>query len=159
EAMSKTEHGGVRWCRGATLLSVASGRLGNHSLVVSLGRDMIALCEDAAPTAPLLQAGARVAQRLLYVGSYELAEQLLDLVEAAAGRLPASELGVDLAVRYARATQASFSGGPGADIELLLPVIADLLKIGDLRASCGVRVNVGYGYAKLGQYGLAEAEL
>ncbi len=159
QALAIAERGGAAWCGAVMHAAVAAGKLGDDERLDLLAADVGALLAERAPRGTDVVAASVVAQRLLLAGRYDAADELLERM-ARAGDEAWRDDGYALTrVHQTRALRASFAGDTVGYLTLTEASAVGLEKIGDLRLACSARANVGFAYAEIGQYALAEAKL
>jgi predicted ATPase len=161
-AMEALEHapvgGGLR-LEAYGLAAMASGRLGRVDRLVELAERLRAELDATTIDAAAVVASARIAQRLLVAGQFNLAEALHEQIRAAAATLAEKNPFVAARIHQLGFSRAMAAGDSAGNIEHGEAAAAALERIGALRDLCSTRANLGSAYADLGRYDQAEALL
>src|SRR5262249_13567425 len=147
----------TRWGDAASVVVVASGRLGHLARTEAIARDLLGCVRDGGAHASCLRATAQAADIIYHMGSHDLAESLRAAVEAAAGNAGAPGLSARLEV--ARASRAHGDGDPARCLEHLVAAVRAFEAAGDLRRACANLSNVGFCLLELGAFDEAATAL
>ncbi len=159
EALALLPPGGVRWNHAAGELASALGKLSSYDRLTGLAGMLLDTPPSPMAVGVHVISLARTLISLLQGGRYQLADRLLErtlgLEEDAVEAEPAARPWV----LRARASRVLFHGDPAAYLRCMEQVAAMTEAIGDRRSACMPRVNIGYGYTRIGDFVKAEAAL
>jgi tetratricopeptide (TPR) repeat protein len=147
--------GARSWCAAASVLSAASGRLGDRATLAAIAAELESIPPDAENARELGMGLARAATHLFFDGEIERgrrATAALAEVEAASG----GDVGIAARLAQTRAVEARYSGDPVGHLQHTQAALAAREELHDARTACVLRANLGDGWKELGQY--AEAE-
>jgi tetratricopeptide (TPR) repeat protein len=152
QARSLIRRGSAPWYQAIGLSAMAAGNIGDWNELVDIAQMLIDLAPADAVIGYHLVASARTADRLLSVGSYELAESLIGRIEDAAWH-PQAKSPVILAwLHRLRGYRSLFFGEIGAFLRDLKEAGERFDEAAQTRNALLQRGAVGYGYLKLGWY-------
>lgn len=152
-AMSYLPRGGADWCTAAGEVALTYARRGDTDELRATAEELLTEARSGRATddAATAAASARVAVSLSFAGSYELAEALVEVADAAATRCGPDPVAHSW-LTAARAHQALVAGEPARYLELLSAFAVYLDQSGETRRACNNRINVGYAYNELGAF-------
>jgi tetratricopeptide (TPR) repeat protein len=160
DAMQATAPGSDLWLEATSVAAMASGRLGNVTRLVELARGLSDL--DAARRIRRwhVVAAATLARRLLAIGQHDLAQDLAAILDSAEARALVTDDPV-LEVQLLRldAWRANAAADAAAFLTFNRAIAAAYDRMGDQRAACDARANIGGALCDVGRWADAEATL
>ncbi len=159
EALAALPSGARLWYDGARLAIMASGRLGNLDWVKTI-TDLVRSQPSETESAELkVTALTRAVAELLQAGLYDLADAALADITAIAREHRITDPAVLARTLDSHARRALVLGDLGEFLQLIAAALESFESAGHVRASCNIRVSVGYAHLQLGAYVDAERTL
>jgi tetratricopeptide (TPR) repeat protein len=156
EAMQLLAAGSDAWCRAASEVADAAGRLGHLERLQALVAELLA--EPRFETGPYLVACARAAMQLYFVGASPPPDALVARVEALARDRADDALTLGWVCRL-RAYRATLDGDVVGALRLNGLAAEHYRHAGEIRLACLELNNYGDQYRLLGDFGRAERAL
>jgi serine/threonine protein kinase/tetratricopeptide (TPR) repeat protein len=154
QALAALEPGSDDWFEAAAELANACWRLGEPKKVMKLAETIQALDAGGLATPSRIAGTARIAQRLIVLGSYADAEPLVRWLEAQ--DIPEDEPALRGWLESVRATRAMWLGDIEEEVRALHAGIEHFDRAGDRRNACTCRQNAAHCLISIGA--LEEAE-
>ncbi len=151
-ALAVLERGTARWYAALGEIAEASGKVGQAD---QLGPLVDALCDierEGRVDPAWMVASVRLAMPLLFAGSLELADRLLERVAGAEARVSNVDPAVLARVHQGQGTRALYRGDAGEYLRRATAAASCFEAAGNLRSSCVQRVNVGCVSVEMGAY-------
>ncbi len=157
EAMQVLPARSAAWYAAAADGAEAAGKLGHVDRLVDLGSALRVAGAAPAASAPAVMALVRTTVQLLFAGQREIAEALMQQIEAAGS----AEAGPAIAawIDHARSLQSLFAGDLGAYAHHKRAAVSLFEEAGDRRNACSQRGKLGYALRELGAHAEAERVL
>jgi tetratricopeptide (TPR) repeat protein len=152
DAMSNVPRGTSLWYRAVAEAARVSGRLGALAQLEALAQSLADPPADPAVMHDYIGAQASAAIQLMFAGSHQLADALLDRAERLAKGVAESDPLLLAHMYAARSVRAMCAGDLVADLAAGEAAIVAFEAAGDFRGSCHSLINVGYTYYLLGEH-------
>lgn len=154
-AMRELSPGSTQWLFAAGLAATSAGNTNNATILLDLARSLREVSPTAKAIGAYLIALSRAGDRLLMMGHYEEAEQLVERLGQLSTHRASREPSVAGWIRRMRGFHALFRGDPATFTLEMLTAVRKFEQAGDARNSCLQRGNAGYGYLQAGDYARA----
>lgn len=159
KALGALPSGTRPWFDGARQTITASGRLGHLDSVKTI-TDLVRLQPNEAESVELkIVVLTRIVSELLQVGQYDLADAALADITGIETAYQVTDPAVLARTLDAHARRALVLGDLGEFLRLISEALTCFESAGHVRATCNVRVSVGYAHLQLGAYAEAERTL
>jgi tetratricopeptide (TPR) repeat protein len=159
KALAALPSGSRPWFDGARQAISASGRLGHLEWVKTI-TDRVRLQPNEAESVELkVVVLTRIVSELLQAGQYDLADVALADITAIEAAYVFTDPAVLARTQDVHARRALALGDLGEFLRLTSEVLICFESAGHVRATCNVRVSVGYAQLQLGAYAEAERTL
>jgi eukaryotic-like serine/threonine-protein kinase len=159
EAVAALPSGSKTWYDGARLTILSSGRLGHLDWVKTITDLVRAQPSDADNAELKVMALTRAAAELLQQGRYDIADATLADVTEIATAYPITDPAVLARSLDANARRALVLGDLGEFLRLISEALTGFESAGHVRATCNLRISVGFAHVQLGAYTEAERTL
>ncbi len=158
EAIERLPHGSAAWCAAVGEATAASGKLGDLERCDPLSQALLQAPLSEENARALVIASSRTATQLVLAGALDLADRLLERVDAAVERVE-SDPAVMGWVYEARAVRAGTGRDPSARVRLAEAAVEKFQLAGDARNACLQQTSLGFACVETGANALAEQAL